>query len=153
MQIDFIGHGLNTKNKINVGDQLDTSFASPHYDNFIGFVAFVAISGVSKLLPSILKAKENYKRVTFFVGVDNRGTSKEALEMLLENRIETYVFHKVEEQITYHPKLFIFEGEKHSRIILGSSNLTYSGFLNNIEASLQLDFKTKTDSQGNKVLP
>ena len=48
MQNEFIGHGLNTSNKLNVGAQLATSFKSPQFDSFIGFVAFVAISGVSK---------------------------------------------------------------------------------------------------------
>lgn len=152
MQIDFIGHGLNTDNKLNVGDQLATSFGSSHFDSFIGFVAFAAISGVNKLLPSLLTAQKNYKKLVFFIGVDNKGTSKQALELLLEKNIETYIYHKDEEQITYHPKLFLFEGGRHSRVIIGSSNLTYSGFLNNIEASIQLDFKTGTDKQGNKLL-
>lgn len=152
MQIDFIGHGLNTNNKLNVGDQLATSFGSSHFDCFIGFVAFAAISGVNKLLPSILTAQKKYKKLVFFVGVDNKGTSKEALELLLEKNIETYIYHKDSEQITYHPKLFLFEGGRHTRVIIGSSNLTYSGFLNNIEASIQLDFKTGTDKQGNKLL-
>lgn len=152
MQIDFIGHGLNTDNKLNVGDQLATSFGSSHFDSFVGFVAFAAISGVNKLLPSLLTAQKKYKKLVFFIGVDNKGTSKQALELLLEKNIETYIFHKDEEQITYHPKLFLFEGGRHSRVIIGSSNLTYSGFLNNIEASIQLDFKTATDKQGNKLL-
>lgn len=152
MQIEFIGHGLNTDNKLNVGDQLATSFISSHYDSFIGFVAFAAISGVNKLLPSLLTAQKKYKKLVFFIGVDNKGTSKEALELLLEKNIETYIYHKNAEQITYHPKLFLFEGIRHSRVIIGSSNLTYSGFLNNIEASIQLDFKTTTDKQGNKLL-
>ena len=52
MQIDFIGHGLNTNNKLNVGDQLATSFGSSHFDSFIGFVAFAAISGVNKFVSS-----------------------------------------------------------------------------------------------------
>jgi len=152
MQIDFIGHGLNTDNKLNVGDQLATSFNSSNYDSFIGFVAFAAISGVNKLLPSLLKAQNKFKKLVFFIGVDNNGTSKEALALLVEKNIETYIYHKNAEQITYHPKLFLFEGARHSRVIIGSSNLTYSGFLNNVEASIQLDFNTTTDKQGNKLL-
>lgn len=152
MQIDFIGHGLNTNNKLNVGDQLVTSFGSKHFDSFIGFVAFASISGVNKILPSLLTAQKKYRKLVYFIGVDNKGTSKEALELLLEKNIETYIYHKDAEQITYHPKLFLFEGIRHTRVIIGSSNLTYSGFLNNIEASIQLDFKTGTDKQGNKLL-
>lgn len=152
MQIEFIGHGLKANNKLNVGDQMATSFKSPHYDSFIGFVAFAALSGVSKLLSSLLIAQGKYKKLIFFIGIDNNGTSKEALELLLEKNIETFIYHKTNKQITYHPKLFLFEGIKHTRLIIGSSNLTYSGFLNNIEASVQLDFRPITDKQGNKVL-
>ena len=39
MQVDFIGHGLNQNNKINVGDQIATSLKSSHFESFIGFVA------------------------------------------------------------------------------------------------------------------
>lgn len=152
MQVNFIGHGLHNENQINVGQQIAASFDSKIYDNFYGFVAFAAASGILKLLKSIEAAKQNYKRLVFFIGVDNKGTSKEALELLVKKDIEAYIYHRQEDYITYHPKLFLFEGVTHTRIIIGSSNLTRSGFINNIEASIQLDFQPHTDKQGNKVL-
>lgn len=151
MQVTFLGHGLEN-NQYNVGKQLVNSFENKYFDNFIGFVAFVALTGVDKILPSIKVSKEKFKTLKFYVGVDNKGTSKEALEKLLGNEVETYIYHRDEEYITYHPKLFLFEGEKFSRVIIGSSNLTSSGFLTNIEASIQLDFNTKTDKQGIKLV-
>ena len=152
MQIDFIGHGLHKNNKLNVGDQIATSLISPNFDVFIGFVAFTAISGVNKLLKFLLEAKEKNKKVVFFIGVDNKGTSKQSLEILLENNIDVFIYHRNEEFITYHPKLFLFEGKTYSRVIIGSSNLTNSGFLSNIEASVQIDFRTETDKQGKKLV-
>jgi HKD family nuclease len=152
MQVNFIGHGLHSENQINVGDQIATSLESNLYETFYGLVAFAAVSGISKLLKSIDKAKGNYRRIVFFIGVDNKGTSKQALELLVEKNIESYIYHRDEEFITYHPKLFLFEGETHTRVILGSSNMTHSGFFNNIEASIQLDFQHKSDKQGNKLL-
>lgn len=152
MQVNFIGHGLHSENQINVGEQIAVSFDSKIYDSFYGFVAFAAASGIIKLLKSIENAKQNYKRLVFFIGVDNKGTSKEALKLLVKKEIEVYIYHRQEDYITYHPKLFLFEGVTHTRIIIGSSNLTRSGFMNNIEASIQLDFQPQTDKQGNKVL-
>ncbi|HAN18209.1 MAG: hypothetical protein A2X13_07505 [Bacteroidetes bacterium GWC2_33_15] len=152
MKAKFLGHGLDTENKYNVGKQLAVSFDSSNYQVFNGFVAFAAISGVRLLIPYIKKAQETYKQIRFFIGVDNKGTSKEALEQLINEKIETYIFHDKRDYVTYHPKLFIFEGSKHSRIIIGSSNLTSSGIKNNIEASIQLDFLTVTDNQGKNVL-
>jgi len=151
MQVTFLGHGLESS-QFNVGKQLVNSFENKYFDNFYGFVAFVALTGVDKILPSIKSSRDKFKNLRFYVGVDNKGTSKEALEKLLHNEIETYVYHRDEDYITYHPKLFLFEGEKFSRVIIGSSNLTSSGFIANIEASIQLDFNTKTDKQGIKLL-
>lgn len=153
MRATFLGHGLySDNNKNNVGKQLAKSFESKYFDNFIGFVAFAAVSGVDTILSKILKAKHQYKTLRFYIGVDNKGTSKEALELLLKEDIETYIYHKKEKYITYHPKLFLFEGEKLSRVIIGSSNLTNSGFKTNIEASIQLDFRNDTDKQGLKLV-
>lgn len=152
MKAKFLGHGLDTENKYNVGKQLAVSFDSSKYEVFNGFVAFAAISGVRMLVPYIKKAQKTYKQIRFFIGVDNRGTSKEALEQLINENIETYIFHDKRDFVTYHPKLFIFEGSKNTRIIIGSSNLTSSGIKSNIEASIQLDFLTITDKQGINVL-
>jgi HKD family nuclease len=152
MKATFLGHGLNSAPQNNVGKQLAKSFDSKVFDSFMGFVAFAAVSGVSTLLDKIKKAKTDYKTIRFYVGVDNKGTSKEALELLVKEDIETYIYHREENYITYHPKLFIFEGHKFSRMIVGSSNLTNSGFKSNIEASIQLDFRTATDKQGIKLL-
>lgn len=152
MKATFLGHGLDSKNKFNVGKQLAVSFDSSNYDTFNGFVAFAAVSGVSAILKNLKKAKGNYNQLRFFIGVDNKGTSKEALDLLLKENIETYIYHDKRDYVTYHPKLFVFEGSKHTRIIIGSSNLTSSGIKSNIEASIQLDFRSQTDSQGKKIL-
>lgn len=152
MKATFLGHGLDSKNKFNVGKQLAVSFDSSNYDTFNGFVAFAAVSGVSAILKNLKKAKGNYSQLRFFIGVDNKGTSKEALDLLLKENIETYIYHDKRDYVTYHPKLFVFEGTKNTRIIIGSSNLTSSGIKSNIEASIQLDFRSQTDSQGKKIL-
>lgn len=152
MKATFLGHGLVNGNKFNVGKQIAVSLTDNKYDIFNGFVAFAALSGVLTILKSLKSAAVNYSQVRFFIGVDNMGTSKEALELLLNENIETYIYHDKKEYITYHPKIYIFEGQKFTRIIIGSSNLTNSGIKTNIEASVQIDFRTKTDKQGKKLL-
>lgn len=152
MKATFLGHGLNAENKFNVGKQIVISLADNKYNCFNGFVAFAAVSGVLTILKNLKLASTNYSQIRFFIGVDNMGTSKEALELLLKENIETYIFHDKREYITYHPKIYIFEGPVFTRIIIGSSNLTNSGIKTNIEASVQIDFRTKTDKQGEKLL-
>lgn len=152
MKATFLGHGLRKGDKFNVGKQITISLTDNKYDVFNGFVAFAAVSGVLTILKSLKSASLNYSQVRFFIGVDNMGTSKEALELLLKENIETYIYHDKKEFVTYHPKLYIFEGPRFTRIIIGSSNLTNSGIKTNIEASVQIDFRTKTDKQGEKLL-
>lgn len=152
MKAKFLGHGLNSENKFNVGKQIVVSLADNKYNCFNGFVAFAAISGVSTILKNLKIASKNYSQLRFFIGVDNMGTSKEALELLLKENIETYIYHDKKDYITYHPKIYLFEGPVFTRVIIGSSNLTNSGIKTNIEASLQIDFRTKTDKQGEKLL-
>ncbi|TXK71736.1 phospholipase D family protein [Mesonia sp. HuA40] len=148
MKATFLGHGLDSGDKNNVGKQIVASLESKDYKIFNGFVAFASISGVKMLQPFLKKAKSKYDHIRFYIGVDNRGTSKEALESLLYQNINTYIYYDKRNYVTYHPKLFIFEGEKFTRVIIGSSNLTSSGLKSNLEASIQLDFRTKTDKQG-----
>ena len=152
MKAKFLGHGLNSENKFNVGKQIVVSLADNKYNCFNGFVAFAAISGVSTILKNLKIASKNYSQLRFFIGVDNMGTSKETLELLLKENIETYIYHDKKDYITYHPKIYLFEGPVFTRVIIGSSNLTNSGIKTNIEASVQIDFRTKTDKQGEKLL-
>ncbi|MRI01624.1 hypothetical protein GH721_13855 [Kriegella sp. EG-1] len=152
MKASFLGHGLDTGDKNNVGKQLVASLESKKYKIFNGFVAFASISGVKMLEPYLKKVKSHYDHIRFFIGVDNRGTSKEALESLLNQGIETYIYFDERNYVTYHPKLFLFEGPTFSRVIIGSSNLTSSGIKTNLEASVQLDFRSKTGKQGIKFI-
>lgn len=152
MKATFLGHGLDIGDQPNVGKQLVKSFQSPKYTRFNGLVAFASISGVNMLKGYVNEAKNRYDQLRFFIGVDNRGTSKEALEVLIQQNIESYIYHDRRNSVTYHPKLFIFEGDVYTRVIIGSSNLTSSGLKMNLEASVQIDFRTKTDKQGQNFI-
>lgn len=71
------------------------------------------------------------------IGIDQQGTSQEALELALALFDEVYVTR--EKGITFHPKAYIFEGKKLARFFVGSSNLTVGGTETNFEASLIVD--------------
>lgn len=150
MQVNFIGHGLDPDNENTVGNLLATSFKDEKFENFTGLVAFASISGVRKLIPHIKKSIDRFKGLTFFIGVDDNGTSKDSLKCLIDNEIETYIFH-TQSAMIFHPKLFLFEGPNWTRLVVGSTNLTTSGLFVNIEASISMDFRP-TDSQGQKIV-
>jgi HKD family nuclease len=150
MQLNFIGHGLDSTNDNTVGNLLATSFQDPKFDSFISLVAFASNSGVRQLIPFIDSSKHRYKELTFYIGVDDNGTSKEALQQLIDNSIQTYIFH-TQSAMIFHPKIYLFEGKSWTRLVVGSTNLTNSGLFVNVEAAVSMDFRP-TDPQGKKII-
>lgn len=148
MIAEFIGHGLHEEDNETTGNYICSSFKSEIFTNITVFVAFIRTPGISYLKPFIEKAVSENRKVTFYVGRNDFITSKEALELLLDLKVETYIYFN--ENFLYHPKVYLFEGVK-NRIIVGSSNLTRTGFFHNVESSLLLDFSNQ-DSAGLKVL-
>jgi len=136
----FIGQGLDPESDLTVGNYIIDSLMSDYYNSFNAFVAFVSTGGLRNIIDQLLEFKKKGGTIRFYVGVDLNATSKEALEQMLENEFETYIIYSPN-NIIYHPKIYIFEGTKVSRTIIGSSNLTESGLFQNIEASTCLDFE------------
>lgn len=150
MRIEFLGHGLHENNTNTVGHVLIDSFRNSDYYSFIGFSAFTKMSGINKIKGELLKAKDYFKSIKFYLGIVEKGTSREALKFFIDNEIETWIFC-TEDEIMFHPKIYFFQGKHNNRFITGSSNLTSFGLFDNIEASTFFEF-SKTDSQGNKFI-
>jgi HKD family nuclease len=152
MKIEFLGHGIFEEQDNTVGNYLHKSFKDKNYDTFKCFVAYTTLSGLSIFIDELEKVKLNYKKIEFYLGVDDNGTSREALLELLEKEIDTYIYYNPTKRTRaiYHPKLYIFNGEKANRILIGSSNLTRPGLFNNVETSLAIDF-VSGDFQGEKL--
>jgi len=149
MIVNFIGHGLDPTNRNTVGNILATSFSNSEFDSFVAFVAYASAAGVKLLIPHINAYKESYKQLTFYIGIDDNGTSKEALQTLVDNAVPSYIFHTPSPMI-FHPKIYLFEGPRWNRLIVGSTNLTNAGLSVNVEAAVCMDFRTG-DGQGKKI--
>jgi len=150
MNIKFIGQGLDPESDITAGNFIIDSLESENYNSFNAFVAFVSTGGLKNIIDEMLAFKEAGGEVKLYLGVNLNATSKEALEKLLENEIESYVVYSPN-NIIYHPKIYAFEGGETTRAIIGSSNLTESGLFQNIEASVCVDFESD-DENGNEFL-
>ncbi|MBK7432890.1 MAG: phospholipase D family protein [Chitinophagaceae bacterium] len=150
MNIKFIGQGLDPESDITAGNFIIDSFESENYSSFNAFVAFVSTGGLKNIIDEMLAFKEAGGEVKLYLGVNLNATSKEALEKLLENEIESYVVYSPN-NIIYHPKIYAFEGNETTRAIIGSSNLTESGLFQNIEASICVDFESN-DENGSEFL-
>ena len=148
MIVEFLGQGIHTEEDETCGNHICSAIKDTSFTQITIFVAFIRRPGLVYLKPFIEQAKKENRNITFYVGIDERVTSKEALELLIELDIETYIYNS--DKFIYHPKIYLFEGEK-NRIITGSSNLTKSGLFYNVESSILLDF-TNSDNKGLKVL-
>ena len=149
MDLSFIAQGFGDSAD-SIGVVLNESFENESYTRFISLVAFARSSGIRSLNESIQESKGNIDEFSVVVGIDQNGTSKEALEDLLELDIGVSVFHTRSPSI-YHPKIYVFDGAEKGRVIIGSSNMTNSGLFQNIESSILVDFE-KPDEEGERMI-
>ncbi|QEC50971.1 HKD family nuclease [Anseongella ginsenosidimutans] len=135
MSIRLLGQGFEVKSEFSVGYQLIKFFADEDFHSFTGISAFASQAGIGGLSKDIQAAKKHLKTITIVTGVDQKGTSKEALEELLGLGIRAYIFYQPSVTI-FHPKIYLFEGKRRTELIVGSSNLTSQGLFTNVETSL-----------------
>lgn len=150
MNITFLGQGYEPLSKNSVGNHLLELLSQKGFNAFTGISAFASEAGVFGLSGHIQSAKQNFKNLTLIVGIDQEGTSKEALEEILNLNINGYIFYQSEAPI-FHPKIYLFEGDKEIKLIVGSSNLTGRGLFTNVESSLLIEFDI-TDKEGLALL-
>ncbi|MGV8877559.1 MAG: phospholipase D-like domain-containing protein [Sphingobacteriaceae bacterium] len=150
MKISFLGQGFEGKSVDAVGNHLMNFLSQKGFDSFTGISAFASETGVYGLAHYLNTARSNFKNLNLIVGVDLEGTSKEALEEILAANINSYIFYQ-KEQPVFHPKIYLFEGAKEFKLIIGSTNLTRGGLFTNVESSLLIEFNS-TDKKGLTLL-
>jgi len=96
--------------------------------------AFWGIQTVLRIREQIYKLKEIGTDIQLVVGVDMGGTSKEVLEEMAKWPANIYIYKNRKPRVTFHPKIFLFEYQDKSIIIVGSNNMTEGGFFTNYEA-------------------
>ena len=151
MEVSFIGQGFEPESRNAVGNILKTKLEDNRYSHIFIISAFASSFTMDFLHDKIQSNPSRpHKNYTVIVGVDQEGTSREALEKLLQLRINSFVFYQKESPI-FHPKIYLCEGNNDTALIVGSSNLTGQGLFNNIESSILIEFKSD-DEQGKNVV-
>jgi len=151
MELKFIGQGLDPTSDSTAGNLIIDSLVDEQFNSFNAFVAFVSIGGINNIVDQLTAFKARGGAIRLYVGVDLNGTSKEALEELIELEIETYIVFSPN-NIMYHPKIYAFEGDTFSRAVVGSSNLTERGLFQSIESSVCVNFNNEDDEMGIEFL-
>lgn len=106
------------------------------WKNFYCIVAYAKHNGVLRIEPLLKKLKRKSTLCKFVVGIDQKNTSFEALQLLCESADELYIYHNEDANTTFHPKMYFFEGENTAKVIIGSHNLTTGGLYTNNEQSI-----------------
>lgn len=135
MEIKVLPQGYCLESHSSVAEILINSLGDIRYTSFKCLVAFASYGGITAFTPHIQNNKYHLTDIKFIVGIDQQGTSKEALEEILTWEVNSYVYHSRSPNI-FHPKIYIFEGIEDYLAIIGSNNFTESGLVKNIECSV-----------------
>lgn len=105
----------------------------------IRFIVAYAKSGIlKKLEPYLIQWSKRSADSAVFVGIDQKVTSKEALEKSISLFDQVFIInHK---SVTFHPKVYLFKNAHKGRIIIGSNNLTVGGLESNFESAVIIDY-------------
>ena len=150
MNITLLGQGYEPISENSVGKKLITFLADSSFHTFTGISAFASQAGVNGLSKHIAASKKHLRQITIITGIDQKVTSKEALEALLNLDVNTFIFYQPARTI-FHPKIYLFEGKEKSELIIGSSNLTSNGLFTNVETSLLVSINNKV-SEDRKIV-
>lgn len=99
-------------------------------------VAFIRASGVLNIKNILAK---NSGKITIYAGIRNGITSAQAVKALLAVGVRVFLIDTGSAHKVFHPKLYFARNSTHSRLLVGSANLTNGGLSGNIEASLVVE--------------
>jgi len=138
--------------KQQLGAELIALLAKGDYACLTIVVAFLRSEGVDQLKDALKKFVASGKKARFIVGISRNVTSYEGLKLLLEIGGEgsVLVFHNASSSAgIFHPKLYLFEGDKKSAVAIASNNFTESGLFLNYELAIiiELDSQKSEDQQ------
>lgn len=124
--------------------EIKVSLDSDDFTDFRLIVAYAKSGPLLRLKSHLEEWRKKTRTVRAIFGIDQQGTSQEALELALVLCDEVYVTQ--ERGITFHPKAYIFCGSNKARMYLGSNNLTVGGTETNFEAAVMIDAKLPADN-------
>lgn len=151
MKIGVLGQGFGIQNNsvreifdegtskhgrfpLTVGEAIITSILDDSFYEAKFIVGFASKDSVENIVDAAqLSSIDQFE---CHIGVDQTATTKQALEMLNESNIDSYWIRFKPTDVIFHPKIYLFKGPDKVRLIVGSANMTGSGFQKNIEVAM-----------------
>ena len=125
-------------------EELKLGLESDEFEDMRWIVAYAKAGPLQRLNSRFEAWRKRGNTVRAIFGIDQQGTSREALELALAICDEVYVTQ--ERGITFHPKAYIFKGPEKARLYLGSNNLTVGGTETNFEAAIFVEASLPGDN-------
>ena len=135
MEAEFVGQPFAWSEQI--GAVLGEGLGDDAFGSLWFAAAWVKPSGVLRLAREARAFRDRGGRIEGIVGIDHGGATFEGLEAALEWFDDVFVFHHPGER-TFHPKLYVAQGEKTAKVTMGSGNFTKGGLFTNYEAAVAL---------------
>ena len=128
-------------------EELKANLKDTRFREFRIVVAFAKIGPLLRIEKEIKDWIDDGKQIKAVFGVDHRGTSLQALEFGLSNFSEIYIAHAGYGSfgVTFHPKIYVFEGSKYIKAYIGSNNLTVGGTETNFEVFTHIELELPED--------
>jgi HKD family nuclease len=135
------------KNDLSLYRVLELTLADGRFSSLTVVVAWVKDSGLRRIRPLLSAFRGRGGTARIILGIDEGGASVEGLRNAISDFDEVTVLHDAAG--TFHPKLYIVDGETACVIVVGSSNMTRGGLFANYEAGvcLDLDLTQEPDAQ------
>lgn len=124
--------------------ELRESLTDSAFSRLRMIVAFGKVGPLLRLEELIAKRRSDGLRIEAIFGIDHSGTSAQALSFALDQFDRVYVTQ--EPNLTFHPKIYVFDGEASARLFVGSNNLTVGGTETNFEAAVRIDLQLPDDA-------
>jgi PLD-like domain len=102
-------------------------------------VAWARFGGLRRVKEALQSFRARGGELRIIVGIDEGGATRPGLVLALGLASKAYVFHDPAGW-TFHPKVYLGEGQDRAILLVGSSNATAGGLFGNYEASLEAEF-------------
>ncbi|RNF83870.1 restriction endonuclease [Lysobacter psychrotolerans] len=102
--------------------------------------AYAKTSGVARIFDDVSALRKRGGNAGLIVGIDQKGTSYQALSLAMQAFNEVHVSHTGGGG-TFHPKFCLLAGPVKAQLIVGSHNLTCGGLETNLEAGVVLTYE------------
>jgi hypothetical protein len=127
-------------------NELRAALVSDEYHTLLMAVAFAKTGPLLRLKAEIEHWLAKDRKIFSIFGVNHLNTSRQALEFALDKFTKACVlFHS--DDVTYHPKMYLFVGEQKCKFFIGSHNLTVGGTETNWESGTESSLNLPEDEE------